>query len=66
MSKDNESDINDSNNNVKNIGGQIGQSSSPISADREPLVDVNTTDKEIKVVVEMPGIKKNRYSYKSI
>ena len=31
---------------------------SPISAEREPLVDVSSTDKEIKVIVEMPGIKK--------
>ena len=29
-----------------------------ISSEREPLVDVSSTDKEIKVVVEMPGIKK--------
>ena len=45
------------NNNVKKIGGKLDQSSQ-ISSEREPLVDVNTTDKEIKVVVEMPGIKK--------
>jgi HSP20 family protein len=31
---------------------------SPISAEREPLVDINTTDKEVKVVMEMPGVKK--------
>jgi HSP20 family protein len=29
-----------------------------ISAEREPLADVNITDKEIKVVLEMPGVKK--------
>ena len=29
-----------------------------ISAEREPLVDVSSTDKGIKVVAEMPGIKK--------
>ena len=29
-----------------------------ISGEIEPLVDVTTTDKEIKVVVEMPGIRK--------
>ena len=29
-----------------------------ISAEREPLVDVSSTDKEVKVIVEMPGIKK--------
>jgi HSP20 family protein len=29
-----------------------------ISSEREPLVDISTTDKEIKVAVEMPGVKK--------
>jgi HSP20 family protein len=33
-------------------------SSPQISAEREPLADVNVTDKEIKVVLEIPGIKK--------
>ena len=45
------------NTDLKKIGGKLDQSSQ-ISSEREPLVDVNTTDKEIKVVVEMPGIKK--------
>ena len=43
--------------NVKKIGQNTGKSSQ-ISAEREPLVDVNTTDTEVKVVVEMPGIRK--------
>jgi HSP20 family protein len=43
--------------NVKKIGQNIGKTSQ-ISAEREPLVDVNTTDTEVKVVVEMPGIRK--------
>ena len=43
--------------NAKKIGQNIGKSSQ-ISAEREPLVDVNTTDTEVIVVVEMPGIKK--------
>ena len=34
------------------------QQQSPISAEREPLVDVSSTDKEIKVIAEMPGIRK--------
>jgi HSP20 family protein len=39
-----------------------------ISAEREPLSDVNVTDKDVKVVLEMPGIKKedikiNAYEY---
>jgi HSP20 family protein len=29
-----------------------------ISSEREPLADVTTSDKEIKVVVEMPGVNK--------
>lgn len=29
-----------------------------ITAEREPLVDLNTTDKEVKVVLEIPGVKK--------
>jgi HSP20 family protein len=29
-----------------------------ISSEREPLVDVSSTDKEVKVVVEIPGVKK--------
>jgi len=32
---------------------------SPIlSSEREPLVDISTSDKEVKVIVEMPGVKK--------
>ena len=43
--------------NVKKIGQNIGKSSQ-ISAEREPLVDVNTTDTEVKVVLEIPGVRK--------
>jgi HSP20 family protein len=32
--------------------------SQQITAEREPLVDVNTNDKEVKVVLEMPGVRK--------
>jgi len=38
--------------------GRIGGSKPQISAEREPLSDVNVSDKEVKVVLEMPGIKK--------
>src|SRR3954465_9588985 len=38
--------------------GRVGGSKPQISAEREPLSDVNVTDKEVKVVLEMPGIKK--------
>ena len=53
--------------NVKNwTGGSnkqelnlTGKGSGPaLTAEREPLTDVNTTEKEIKVITEMPGIKK--------
>ena len=40
------------------IGNATKSSSQQISAEREPLVDVNTTDKEVKVVLEIPGVKK--------
>jgi HSP20 family protein len=29
-----------------------------ITAEREPLADVNVTDNEVRVVLEMPGVKK--------
>ena len=35
-----------------NIGPQI-------TAEREPLADVSVTDKEVKVILEMPGVKKD-------
>ncbi len=30
-----------------------------LTAEREPLVDVNSTDKEVKVILEIPGVKKD-------
>ena len=55
--------------NVKSHGGRIGKDSRglnpQISAEREPLADVNTTDKEVKVVIEMPGIKKEDIKIKA-
>jgi HSP20 family protein len=46
--------------NVKSpFTGRIGLFEQPsISSEREPLVDISSTDKEIKIVAEMPGIKK--------
>ena len=38
-------------------GGFFHQQPS-ISSEREPLVDISSTDKEVKIVAEMPGIKK--------
>ncbi|CAN5495741.1 hypothetical protein BH18THE2_BH18THE2_18620 [soil metagenome] len=29
-----------------------------ISGEREPLADLTTTDKEVKVILEMPGVSK--------
>src|SRR6476659_242498 len=42
----------------KNMGLYIGENKPQITAEREPLADITTTDKEVKVVLEMPGIKK--------
>ena len=40
-------------------GFGLGAATRPlISSEREPLADVATTDKEVKVVVEMPGVTK--------
>ena len=46
--------------NIKSsFAGREGFHQQPsLSAEREPLVDISSTDKEVKVVVEMPGIKK--------
>ena len=45
--------------NVRSLGGAGAGGVKPqISAEREPLADVNTTDNEVKVILEMPGIKK--------
>ncbi len=38
--------------------GFFEQQQPSISSEREPLVDISTTDKEVKIVAEMPGIKK--------
>mgnify|MGYP002336224313 CR=1 FL=1 len=41
-------------------GMDTGLTAAPqITAEREPLVDVGITDKEVKVVLEMPGVKKD-------
>jgi HSP20 family protein len=40
-------------------GFGLGASTRPlISSEREPLADITTTDKEIKVILEMPGVNK--------
>jgi len=39
-------------------GASFFEQQPSISSEREPLIDISTTDKEVKVVVEMPGVKK--------
>ncbi|HXT83676.1 MAG TPA: archaeal heat shock protein Hsp20 [Verrucomicrobiae bacterium] len=43
---------------ARNASQYLGLNKPQITAEREPLADVTTTDKEVKVVFEMPGIKK--------
>jgi HSP20 family protein len=40
------------------LGGVSPSAKPVISGEREPLADVTTSDKEIKVIVEMPGVSK--------
>jgi len=44
----------------KNIagGGHLGIQKPQITAEREPLSDITTTENEVKVILEMPGIRK--------
>ena len=44
--------------NIKSLGSGGGIMPPALTAEREPLADVTTTDKDIKVTVEMPGISK--------
>jgi HSP20 family protein len=47
--------------NVKSpMSGGRGFYKPMISSEREPLSDVSVTDKEVKVVVEMPGVQKEK------
>jgi hypothetical protein len=47
--------------NVKSpLSGGRGYMSPMISSEREPLSDVSITDKEVKVVIEMPGVPKDK------
>jgi HSP20 family protein len=40
-------------------GFGVGSSNRPlISSERQPLADITTTDKEVKVILEMPGVNK--------
>jgi len=46
------------NNSKRRLLQQQQQQQPSISSEREPLVDISSTNKEVKVIVEMPGIKK--------
>jgi HSP20 family protein len=47
--------------NVKRSKFGFGGMSRPeVTSDMEPLVDVTTTDNEVKVIVEMPGVSKEK------
>ena len=39
-------------------GSNVSTATPFISGEREPLFDVTTTDKEVKVILEMPGVNK--------
>lgn len=41
-----------------NVRSPLGMAPPALTAEREPLADVITTDKDIKVTAEMPGISK--------
>jgi HSP20 family protein len=46
--------------NVKSLEGSVAGMATPqLTSEREPLADVVTSDKDIKVVVEMPGVTKD-------
>lgn len=46
--------------NVKpSLGGRPGRPSISIKEEREPLVDIFSTDSEIKVIAELPGVEKD-------
>lgn len=47
--------------NIKRPAGiGIGPSKPQIAGEMEPMIDVVTTDKEVKVTVEMPGVSKDK------
>ena len=48
--------VKDGGGSIKNIGQYIEKPQVP--AEREPLSDVTTTDNEVKVILEIPGIQK--------
>jgi len=49
---------------VPGIGGKGYAAGPQIMAEREQLADVMTSDKEVKVVIEMPGVTKENIKVK--
>src|SRR5215218_6199340 len=43
---------------IKEFIDSVDDEEPQITAEREPIVDALTTDKEVKVIVEVPGINK--------
>jgi len=47
--------------NIKSPVGEMGSFEQPsLSAEREPLIDISSTDNEVRIVAEMPGISKEK------
>jgi HSP20 family protein len=47
--------------NIKSPMAGMGTFEQPsLSAEREPLIDISSTDNEVKIVAEMPGISKDK------
>jgi HSP20 family protein len=46
--------------NVKSFSGRGSFEQPSLSAEREPLIDISSTDKEVKIVAEMPGISEDK------
>ena len=46
--------------NFKSFSGRGSFEQPSLSAEREPLIDISSTDKEVKIVAEMPGISKEK------
>ena len=46
--------------NLKSFPGRGSFEQPTLSAEREPLIDISTTEKEVKIVAEMPGISKDK------
>ena len=46
--------------NIKSFSGRGSFEQPSLSAEREPLIDISSTDKEVKIVAEMPGISKDK------